>query len=82
MTTSSSPPSAARRPPSPPTTRPSAVTLPAGQIITEAGTAGLTFAKVNAAVRKLNEKDVPFENRFAVVSAAGLEDLLATTQAT
>jgi len=60
----------------------STVSLPAGQIIAEAGTAGLTFAKVNAAVQLLNSKDVPFENRFAVVSAAGLSDLLATTQAT
>jgi hypothetical protein len=60
----------------------SSVALPAGQILAEAGTAGLTFAKVNTAVRKLNEKDVPFEDRYAVVSPAGLEDLLATTQAT
>jgi Phage capsid protein len=60
----------------------STVTLPAGQIVAEAGTAGLTFAKVNRAVELLNAKDVPFDNRYAVVSAAGLSDLLATTQAT
>lgn len=60
----------------------STVALPAAQIITEAGTAGLTFAKVNQAVRKLNESNVPFPDRYAVVSPAGLEDLLATTQAT
>lgn len=60
----------------------STVPLPAGQIVAEAGTAGLTFAKVNRAVEILNTVDVPFENRYAVVSAAGLSDLLATTQAT
>ena len=60
----------------------STVALPAAQIVTEAGTAGLTFAKVQTAVRKLNESNVPFTDRYAVFSPAALEDLLATTQAT
>lgn len=57
------------------------VALPAGQIIANGGT-GLTFAKVNQALRILNAADVPYMNRTAVISPAGLEDLLATTQAT
>src|SRR5262245_8196974 len=58
-----------------------AVALPAAQIIVNGGT-GLTFAKVNQALRILNQRDVPYEDRTAIISPAGLEDLLATTQAT
>lgn len=57
------------------------VALPAGQIIVN-GSTGLTFAKVNGALRRLNQRDVPYMNRWAVISPIGLEDLLATTQAT
>ncbi len=57
------------------------VALPAAQIIVNGGT-GLTFAKVNQALRILNQRDVPYMNRTAVISPVGLEDLLATTQAT
>jgi capsid protein len=57
------------------------VALPAAQIIVNGGT-GLTYAKVNAALRILNAADVPYGDRTAVISPAGLEDLLATTQAT
>lgn len=57
------------------------VTLPAAQQIANGGT-GLTFAKVNQALRILNQRDVPYMNRYAVISPVGLEDLLATTQAT
>ena len=57
------------------------VALPAGQIIVNGGT-GLTFAKVNQALRILNAADVPYGDRVAVISPVGLEDLLATTQAT
>jgi hypothetical protein len=57
------------------------VALPAAQIIVNGGT-GLTFAKVNGALRRLNQRDVPYMNRWAVISPVGLEDLLATTQAT
>ena len=57
------------------------VALPAAQIIANGGT-GLTFAKVNQALRILNQRDVPYDNRYAVISPVGLEDLLATTQAT
>jgi hypothetical protein len=57
------------------------VALPAAQIIVNGGT-GLTFAKVNQALRILNAADVPYGNRTAVISPVGLEDLLATTQAT
>ena len=57
------------------------VALPAGQIIVN-GSAGLTFAKVNQALRLLNAQDVPYGDRVAVISPVGLEDLLATTQAT
>lgn len=57
------------------------VALPVGQQIA-AGSAGLTFAKVNQALRILNANNVPYGNRVAVISPVGLEDLLATTQAT
>lgn len=57
------------------------VALPAGQQIAN-GSTGLTFAKVNQALRILNQADVPYMNRYAVISPVGLEDLLATTQAT
>lgn len=59
----------------------SSVALPAAQIIVNGGT-GLTYAKVNQALRILNDRDVPYMDRTAVISPAGLEDLLATTQAT
>ncbi len=58
-----------------------AIALPAAQIIVNGGT-GLTYAKVNQALRILNQRDVPYMDRTAVISPAGLEDLLATTQAT
>lgn len=57
------------------------VALPAAQIIVN-GTLGLTYGKVNQALRILNQRDVPYMDRTAVISPAGLEDLLATTQAT
>lgn len=57
------------------------VALPAGQIIVNGGT-GLTYGKVNGALRRLNQRDVPYMDRWAVISPVGLEDLLATTQAT
>jgi hypothetical protein len=57
------------------------VALPAAQIIVDGGV-GLTFAKVNQALRILNAAQVPYGNRTAVISSWGLEDLLATTQAT
>lgn len=57
------------------------VALPAAQIIVN-GTLGLTYAKVNQALRILNQRDVPYMDRTAIISPAGLEDLLATTQAT
>jgi Phage capsid protein len=59
----------------------SSVALPAAQIIVNGGT-GMTFAKVNQALRILNQRDAPYEDRTAVISPVGLEDLLATTQAT
>jgi hypothetical protein len=57
------------------------VALGAGQTIA-AGGSGLTFDKVNQATRMLNQADVPQEDRYAVISPQGLEDLLATTEAT
>lgn len=57
------------------------VALGAGQTIA-AGATGLTFDKVNQAVRMLNQNDVPQEDRYAAISPQGLEDLLATTEAT
>lgn len=50
-------------------------------VIANGGT-GLTFAKVNQANRLLNVQDVPFGDRYFAISPVGLEDLLATTQAT
>lgn len=46
------------------------------------GGLGLTYGKVNQALRLLNAGDVPYGDRYAVISPVGLEDLLATTQAT
>lgn len=57
------------------------VTLPASQIIVNGGT-GLTFDKVRQAKRILDDADVEMEDRFFVASPAGLEDLLAETEAT
>lgn len=56
-------------------------TLPAGQQIAAGGT-GLTFEKVNQAARILNSNDVPNEDRTFVISAQGLEDLLAEVEVT
>jgi hypothetical protein len=59
----------------------STVALPAAQLIANGGT-GLTFSKVNQALRILNAADVPYMDRWAAISPVGLEDLLGTTQAT
>lgn len=48
-----------------------------------AGTpATLTFARVTAAKKILDQEDVEMEDRFFVVNPTGLEDLLNTSQAT
>jgi hypothetical protein len=57
------------------------VALPSAQLIADGGT-GLTFEKVNQALRILNENTVPYGDRYAVVSPQGVEDLLAEPEAT
>lgn len=58
------------------------IALPAGQLIA-AGGAGLTLAKVIQAKQIMDAADVdPDEDRFLVVSAAQIANLLNTTQAT
>lgn len=55
--------------------------LPSSQIIVN-GSTGLTFNKVKQAARILNNNDVELEDRVFVTSPAGIEDLLAVTEAT
>ena len=57
------------------------VPLPAGQIIVN-GATGLTFEKVRQAKRILDDNDVETEDRYFVMSPAGLEDLLGEPEAT
>lgn len=56
--------------------------LLSGTHVVANGGTGLTYDKVNQSVRLLNESEVAIEDRYAVVSPQGIEDLLATTQAT
>jgi len=58
------------------------VALPAGQKIVEGGTAGMTLAKILQAKRMLDAAEVESEDRFFVLSARQLEDLLGVTQIT
>ena len=58
------------------------VALPAGQKIVEGGTAGMTLAKILQAKRMLDAAEVEVEDRFFVLSARQLEDLLGVTQIT
>ena len=58
------------------------VALPAGQKIVEGGTAGMTLAKILQAKRMLDAAEVEAEDRFFVLSARQLEDLLGVTQIT
>lgn len=55
--------------------------LPASQIIVN-GATGLSFDKVNAAQRILNDNDVEEDERFFVTSPQGIEDLMAEEKAT
>lgn len=57
----------------------SSVTIGAGQQIA-AGSVGLTFEKVNQALRILNTNNVPQDNRYFLVSPQGVEDLLAEAE--
>lgn len=59
----------------------STATLGSGQQIA-AGSAGLTYEKVNQAIRILNANDVPEDGRVFVISPNGLEDLLLETEVT
>lgn len=55
--------------------------LPSAQIVT-GSTSGLTIAKLRTAKRILDQAEVPDEDRYAAISAQGLEDLLSTTEVT
>jgi len=58
-----------------------AVTLPAGQIITEAGTTGMTIAKLREAKEIIDLADVdPSLPRHIIVSPKQISDLLGTTE--
>jgi hypothetical protein len=60
-----------------------AVALPAGQKIVEAGTAGLTVAKLRQAKEIIDLADVdPSLKRYIVVSPKQISDLLGTTEVT
>src|SRR6266540_2555912 len=59
----------------------SSVALPAAQLI-PAGWTKLTYTKVNKAVRMLNDGEVEQEDRYAVVTPAGIESLLSETPVT
>jgi len=57
--------------------------LPAGQIITEASTGGLTIAKLRQAKKILDLNDVdPSIARFIIVGPKQIDDLLGTTEVT
>ena len=58
-----------------------AVTFPAGNTIAH-GSAGLTIAKLLEAKKMLDSKEVPDNDRYIVVTAKQMEDLLGTTQVT
>ena len=58
------------------------VALPAGQKIVEGGTVGMTLAKILTAKRLMDEAEVESEDRYFVLSARQLEDLLGVTQIT
>ena len=58
------------------------VALPAGQKIVEGGTAGMTLAKILQAKRLMDAAEVESEDRYFVLSARQLEDLLGVTQIT
>ena len=55
--------------------------LPAAQQIVH-GSVGLTFEKVNQALRTLNEADFEDEDKYAYISPQGLEDLLLEVEVT
>ena len=60
-----------------------AVALPAGQKIVEAGTAGLTIAKLREAKEIIDLADVdPSLPRHIIVSPKQISDLLGTTEVT
>ena len=60
-----------------------AVALPAGQKIAEAGTAGLTIAKLRQAKEIIDLGDVdPSLKRYIIVSPKQISDLLGTTEVT
>ena len=60
----------------------STIALPAGQKIVEGGTAGMTLAKILQAKRLMDAAEVEAEDRYFVLSARQLEDLLGVTQIT
>ena len=56
------------------------VALPAGQKITESGTAGMTLAKILNAKRILDANEVENEDRVFIIGSRQLEDLLNVTE--
>ena len=60
----------------------SSIALPAGQKIVEGGTAGMTLAKIKQAKRMMDAAEVESEDRYFVLSARQLEDMLGVTEIT
>ena len=58
------------------------VALPASQIVDSAGANGLTFEKLREVKRLFDAADVPAENRYFILSAYQLDNLLGETKAT
>lgn len=56
--------------------------LPADKKITEAGTDGMTLAKLKATKLKFDDEELPDEHRYMVLTAKGLLDLLDNTEVT
>ena len=59
----------------------SAVAFPAGNTIAH-GSAGMTIAKLRAAKKMMDGKEVPENDRYIILGSEQMEDLLATTEVT
>ena len=59
----------------------SAVAFPAGNTIAH-GSAGMTIAKLRAAKKMMDGKEVPENDRYLICGSEQMEDLLATTEVT
>nr|DAO60176.1 MAG TPA: major capsid protein [Caudoviricetes sp.] len=58
------------------------VSLPAKQVVDSAGASGFTFDKLREVKRVFDSNEVPSENRYIVLSAYQLDNLLSETKVT